>query len=73
MANNWRCPFTYKENFEEIMSMVKIAAGTVAILLSLYTPAMSANFTINNPADKINNPAGNIYKGYRNYKITDLG
>ncbi|MBC7961649.1 MAG: hypothetical protein H7Y05_01750 [Steroidobacteraceae bacterium] len=42
------------------MTQRRLAAGIAAILFSLPIPAMSANFTIDNPAEKINNPADKI-------------
>jgi hypothetical protein len=42
------------------MTLRHLAVGT-AIVFCLYTPALSANFTIDNSADKIDNPAQRIY------------
>lgn len=43
--------------------ILKIASsGTIAVVvLSLHTAALSANYAIDNPADKIKNPAATIY------------
>lgn len=43
------------------MSVKRSAAGIAVLLCALQAPAMSANFAIDNPADKIRNPAGKIY------------
>ena len=38
-----------------------VAIGIALLLCSLHTPSMSANYSIDNPADKITNPAGKMY------------
>jgi hypothetical protein len=41
---------------------VRIATiGAVVVVFGLYVPVMSANYVIDNPADKIKNPAGTMY------------
>ncbi|MDD2899282.1 MAG: hypothetical protein PHI31_11285 [Desulfuromonadaceae bacterium] len=37
-----------------------VASGIAALLLGLYSPVMSAMYSIENPADKIYNPAGKM-------------
>lgn len=50
------------------MTLTRLFIGAAAIVISLHTPVLSANFAIDNPADKtynpatdIKNPASNIY------------
>jgi hypothetical protein len=45
----------------EIMAVRRVATGIGALILALYTPALSAMYTIENPVDKINNPADKMY------------
>jgi hypothetical protein len=41
---------------------VRVAAiGAVVVVFGLLLPVMSANYVIDNPADKIKNPAGTMY------------
>jgi hypothetical protein len=42
------------------MTLKILFIGAAAIVISLHTPALSANFTIDNPADRIYNPASDI-------------
>lgn len=39
------------------MTPRRLAIGIAAVVLTMHTLAMSAMYTIDNPADKINNPA----------------
>lgn len=42
------------------MKPIKLACGVVAVMICLQTPAMTANFNIDNPAANIYNPASNM-------------
>lgn len=43
------------------MTVRRLATGIASLVLTLHTPALSAMYTIENPAGKINNPADKIY------------
>lgn len=43
------------------MTVIRLATGIASLVLTLHTPALSAMYTIENPAGKINNPADKIY------------
>jgi len=59
---DYTCPWWTQANlkFEETMAINKSATLAAAIVLTLQTPAFSANFTINNPAANIYNPAATM-------------
>jgi hypothetical protein len=43
------------------MKLLRLAAGVTVFVVSLHTSALSALYKIDNPADRIKNPAENIY------------
>lgn len=45
----------------DVMTVKRLATVVAALVLALHKPALSAMYTIKNPADKINNPAEKIY------------
>ena len=52
----------------EIMMRRRLAAGVVALLATLHTPAMSANYKIDNSGKTIHNPAATMYNPATNIK-----
>ena len=42
------------------MTLKSLFTGTAALVICLHTPALSANYAIDNPAEKIYNPAADI-------------
>jgi hypothetical protein len=44
----------------EIMALIILTVGIAVLLFSLHTPAMSANYKIDNPASSIYNPAARM-------------
>jgi hypothetical protein len=46
---------------EEIMKLKRLATGIAVTVITLQTPAMSAIYTIDDPANKIKNPGNKIY------------
>ena len=46
----------------------RLATEIIALVIVLNSPALSANYQIDNPADKINTPVGNMYNPATNIK-----